>query len=151
MGCLVCERIETIKNGTNPYFVMELETGYVVMGDHQHFKGYALFLCKEHAIELHHLQEEYKLKYLKEMSIVAEAVYHVFKPEKLNYELLGNGDTHLHWHIFPRVTGDTPTIGPVWRLPMEEMYSDSNRLSEDELICMKRELKEEIEKLIQAH
>lgn len=85
------------------------------------------------------------------MSIVAEAVFHVFKPEKLNYELLGNGDTHLHWHLFPRLTGDTPTIGPVWKLPMEEMYSDSNRPGEEELICMKRELKEEIEKLIQAH
>jgi diadenosine tetraphosphate (Ap4A) HIT family hydrolase len=151
MGCMVCERVEMIKNGTNPYFVMELETGYVVMGDHQHFKGYTLFLCKEHVIELHHLKEEYKLKYLKEMSLVAEAVYHVFKPEKLNYELLGNGDTHLHWHLFPRVTGDTPTIGPVWRLPTEEMYSDTNRPSEDELNCMKQELKEEIEKLIHVH
>ena len=37
--CLICDRIEMIKNGTNPYFVKELETGYVVMGDHQHFTG----------------------------------------------------------------------------------------------------------------
>lgn len=150
MGCLVCERIKMIKDGTNPYFVMELETGYVVIGDHQHFKGYTLFLCKEHAIELHHLEEEYKLKYLREMSLVAEAVYNVFKPEKLNYELLGNGDTHLHWHLFPRVTGDTLKSGPVWWLPVEDMYSDSNRPGEAELNGMKNELKEEIEKLIRS-
>ena len=24
----------------------------------------------------------------------------------MNYELLENGDTHLHWHLFPRRNGD---------------------------------------------
>ena len=48
--CLICKRIEMIKNGNNPYYVKELETGYVVIGDHQHFKGYTLFLCKEHKL-----------------------------------------------------------------------------------------------------
>lgn len=46
--CFVCERISMIQEGNNPYFVKELETGYVVIGDYQHFKGYTLFLCKEH-------------------------------------------------------------------------------------------------------
>lgn len=32
--CLVCDRIGLIKEGKNPYFVKELETGYVVLGDH---------------------------------------------------------------------------------------------------------------------
>ena len=48
MSCPVCDRIQQTKDGANPYFVYELETGYVVLGDHQHFKGYTLFLCKEH-------------------------------------------------------------------------------------------------------
>ena len=56
--CIVCDRIRMIKEGKNPYFVKELETGYVVMGDHQHFKGYALLLYKEHVRELHELQPE---------------------------------------------------------------------------------------------
>ena len=51
MGCLICERIEQIQKGCNPYFVCELETGYVVLGDHQRFTGYTLFLCKEHETE----------------------------------------------------------------------------------------------------
>ncbi len=38
MGCLICERIEQIKRGENPYFVCELSTGYVVLGDHQRFQ-----------------------------------------------------------------------------------------------------------------
>ena len=28
-NCLVCERIQMIKENNNPYFVKELETGYV--------------------------------------------------------------------------------------------------------------------------
>lgn len=27
-NCMVCQRIEKIKKGENPYFVKELETGY---------------------------------------------------------------------------------------------------------------------------
>lgn len=44
--CLICDRIQMIKDNKNPYFVQELETGYVVIGDHQHFEGYTLFFVK---------------------------------------------------------------------------------------------------------
>ena len=35
--CGVCERIKETKAGENPFLVKELETGYVVIGDFQHF------------------------------------------------------------------------------------------------------------------
>lgn len=41
--CLICDRIKMIQRGDNPYFVRELETGYVVIGDFQHFKGILYF------------------------------------------------------------------------------------------------------------
>lgn len=145
--CLICDRIEMIKKGINPYFVKELETGYVVIGDHQYFRGYTLFLCKEHKTELHLLEEEFKNKYLQEMSLVAEAVYNAFDAEKMNYELLGNGDTHLHWHLFPRKNGDMPCKGPVWWLPKEEMYDDKNRPTDIELEKMKTRLLTELDKI----
>ena len=77
MSCLICDRIQMIKEGNNPYFVCELETGYVVLGDHQRFKGYTLFLCKEHVTELHQLTYDFKMKYLEEMALVAEALFNV--------------------------------------------------------------------------
>ena len=148
MACLICERIGMIKESTNPYFVYELETGYVVIGDYQHFYGYTLFLCKEHVAELHYLPKEIRLKHLEEMALVYEAVYNAFKPEKMNCELLGNGDSHLHWHFFPRVPGDTPQKGPVWWLPKEEMYCDTKKPNAIELGNMKEKLKIEIERLL---
>ncbi len=32
-SCFICKRIHQIKEGINPYFVKELETGYIVLGD----------------------------------------------------------------------------------------------------------------------
>lgn len=149
--CLICDRIKMIQTGTNPYFVKELETGYIVLGDHQHFNGYTLFLCKEHKTELFHLDHPTKVKFLEEMSIAAEAVSNAFGAEKMNYELLGNGDTHLHWHLFPRRSGDIENYGnhgrgPVWWYPMEKMYHENNRPSESELSAMKAKLLCELEK-----
>ena len=36
--CGICDRIKETKAGNNPFLVKELETGYVVIGDFQHFK-----------------------------------------------------------------------------------------------------------------
>lgn len=150
--CLICERIQMIKNKRNPYFVKELETGYIVLGDHQHFKGYTIFLCKQHKSELFELENNFKLKFLEEMSLVGEAVFKAFPGEKMNYELLGNGDSHLHWHLFPRVAGDIENYGnkgrgPVWWYPMELMYSDSKRPSSTELKALKAQLLTELNKI----
>ena len=95
-----------------------------------------------------------KMKYLEEMSVVAQAVAKAFGAEKMNYELLGNGDTHLHWHLFPRTGGDIEnygnnSTGPVWWYPREKMYSDDNRPSDAELEEMKKKLLGELEKLLQ--
>ncbi len=149
--CLICDRIEMIQNGTNPYFVKEMETGYVVLGDHQHFKGYTLFLCKQHETELFHLDKNFAAKFMQEMVLVADAVKSAFIAEKMNYELLGNGDTHLHWHLFPRSEGDIGSYGnhgkgPVWWYPRELMYSDENRPSAEALEEMKSALQTEIGK-----
>lgn len=146
--CLICERIEMIKNGANPYFVKELKTGYVVIGDHQRIKGYSLFLCKEHQTELHFLKPSFRDGFLHEMSIVAEAVYNAFKPDKLNYELLGAGKgLHMHWHIFPRRAGDTPKPGPVWQLG-DELHDDTYLPDKTELEDLKKRLNAELVKLI---
>ena len=145
--CLICERIELIKQGKNPHFVKELETGYVVIGDGQYFIGYTLFLAKEHVTELHQMESETKIKFLEEMSIVQEAVAKAFQAEKMNIELLGNGDAHVHWHLFPRKAGDMKGYGhngrgPVWWVPWEEMSSEEYQPKENDLRQLVNRLKE---------
>lgn len=110
--CEPCERIQQIKEGINLYFVAELETGYVVLGDHQ-----------------------------SEMAQVAEAVYFAFKPKKLNYELLGNGDPHLHWHIFPRHSNDVRLWGVTWNIDASIRNAEETKPSTEELQSMKEQLR----------
>ena len=152
--CLICDRIKMINEGTNPYFVKELDTGYVVIGDNQHFYGYTLFLYKHHEdkTELFHLDAEERNKFMAEMSLVAEAAAKTFGAEKMNYELLGMGDAHLHWHLYPRKTGDIEDYGnhgkgPVWWYPMEKMYSDDNRPSDEELKDMVAKLRKTLDEM----
>lgn len=152
MNCDMCNVIEQIKKGENPWFVKELETGYVILGWNQHFYGYSLFICKQHVVELFDLDVDYRMKYMLEMTKVAEAVKNAFGAEKINYECLGNGDIHLHWHIFPRKSGDLLDYGnkgkgPVWWLPKEIMWSDDNKPSSCELDKMKIMLLSELERL----
>lgn len=146
--CFICDRIELIKNKKNPYFVKELNTGYAVIGDYQYFHGYALFLAKDHLAELFDLPMDIRLEFLKEMSIMAEAVAKAFGADKMNYELLGNADSHLHWHLFPRREGDINVPGPVWMLPKEIMFAEENKIGGEKLERMVRQLREKLEELI---
>lgn len=151
--CDICKTIEKSLNEENPYFVRELKTGIVVLGWNQHFYGYTIFMCKKHVTELYDLEPDFQAQYLKEMVIVAQAVAEVFGADKMNYECLGNGDTHLHFHLFPRKHGDLGKYGnngkgPVWWLPQNIMWSDDNKPSTDELEKMKVMLNAEFDVLV---
>lgn len=146
-NCLICERIEQIKKGENKYFVCELEASYVVLGDSQFYKGYTLLLAKEHCTELHQLTKEMRSQYLEEMALVSEVLFKLYKPLKLNHELLGNRHPHLHWHLFPRHTDDPNIHNPIWII--EKATRNNTFLSDNELLEMKEKLKSEILKTYQ--
>jgi diadenosine tetraphosphate (Ap4A) HIT family hydrolase len=138
----MCDKQKSIKD--NPYFIMELQTEYVILGWFQRFKGYTVFNSKEHGPELHNLEQSFKMKHLEEMSIVAEAISNIFKPDKMNYELLGNGCSHIHWHLYPRVKGDTPIVSSIYQLSNEELFDESTRPNEEQREELKEKIKNEI-------
>ncbi|AYG01472.1 HIT family protein [Lactococcus allomyrinae] len=153
MSCFICERIEMIKNETNLYFVKELETGYVVIGDFQYFYGRTIFLCKEHVTELHYLESTFKQKHLEEMALVQEAVAKAFKAEKMNIEMLGNADSHVHWHLFPRQQGDLQPYaskGPVWWVPLEVMEGEAARPTNEKLAEMVETLRKTLDEVLES-
>ncbi|RYG67691.1 HIT family protein [bacterium] len=112
--CDICAKIEQIQRGTYPGFISELETGYIILGDSQYFRGYTLFLSKEPAPDLEDLPREIRYKFLTEMALVSEAVSAVIKPHKMNVESLGNVVPHLHFHLFPRQLTEPAPLSPVW-------------------------------------
>lgn len=150
MECFVCERIHQLENQEVPMLIRELETGYVVLGDFQYIEGYTVFICKQHKTELFDLEPEFRHKFMDEMVMTAEAVARAFKAEKMNYELLGTGNgVHMHWHLFPRHAGDTPSPGPVWAVPASIRQNDAVRPDPERREQLKARIKAELDWLIE--
>lgn len=68
----------------------------------------------------------------------------LFQSDKLNYELLGNGCPHIHWHLYPRVKDDTPIVSSVYQLPNSELFDEATRpyekLRKDRIASIKTEI-----------
>ena len=80
----------------------------------QAFEGYTFLTLKWHEEELYRLADKDRKRFLEDMSLVASALSRAFKPDKMNYELLGNSMPHLHWHLVPRYTSDPMWGRPIW-------------------------------------
>ena len=81
-------------------------------------------------------------------SNVPEAVFNAFKPQKLNYELLGNTDHHMHWHIFPRHDDDPLPNRTVWNIEKEVRNAESAKPDHILLQTLKEKLKDSLEIMI---
>lgn len=101
--------------------VAELEHCYVMLNRDQFFKGYCFVFTKKHVTELFHLDVESRSGIIEEMNAVAAALFRLFTPTKINYELLGNMVPHLHWHVVPRFTTDPLWPRPIWSEPHEPL------------------------------
>lgn len=139
-SCLICNRIQLIKEGKNEYFVKEMKTGYVVLEDFQYYKGYVIFLSKKHVLELHQMDKFLQKKFFEEMTLVSEAIYKAFNPVKLNYELLGNSEPHVHWHIIPRYKNDPNPKATIWSVDKAIRYSEKNKIKLEDLQILKYRL-----------
>ena len=101
--------------------IMELEHSFVVLNRDQFFPGYTLLFTKKHVTELFHLDRAVLTGLMEEVSRVAEALFTLFQPDKINYELLGNMVPHIHWHLVPRHAGEPLWPRPIWSEPHDEL------------------------------
>jgi len=101
--------------------VVELEHSFVVLNRDQYFPGYTLLFTKQHVTELFHLDRAVRSGLMEEVSGVAEALFTLFRPEKINYELLGNMVPHIHWHLVPRHEAEPLWPRPIWAEPHAEL------------------------------
>jgi diadenosine tetraphosphate (Ap4A) HIT family hydrolase len=99
--------------------IAELELCSVMLNRDQFFPGYTFVFPREHVTELFHLDREMRSALMEEVTSVAAALYNLFKPDKMNYELLGNMVPHMHWHLVPRFAADPLWPRPIWSDPHE--------------------------------
>ncbi|MFP1624409.1 HIT family protein [Streptomyces sp. 5K101] len=116
------DRIGSAERGENPTVLAGMRTGWAVMGDTQHLRGYCLLLYAGKANHLTDLPRDERARFLLDLSLLGEAVEQACRKHdkgfrRLNYEVLGNSWEHLHGHVHPRYHWEPEEFrhGPVWR------------------------------------
>jgi diadenosine tetraphosphate (Ap4A) HIT family hydrolase len=116
MPTLIHQRVELAQKGENPTVVCKMESGWVVLSDVQLMNGYCLLLADPVPPSLNDLPIPEREKFLRDMSIIGDALLEVTGAARVNYEILGNSDKALHAHIIPRYDAELEELrkGPVW-------------------------------------
>ena len=110
--------------------IAELEHCYVSLNRDQFFAGYCFVFTRDHLIELFHLDPATRQGVMEEVNRVARVLAELFRPTKINYELLGNMVPHMHWHLVPRFTDDPLWPRPIWSEPHEELLPTADQYAE---------------------
>jgi len=149
--CLICERIALAQAGRNPTLIMELASGYAVMGDDQFLPGYSLLLARDHIRELHDLSRLSRDDFLRDMALLGEAVARAMSPFKMNYAILGNTEQHLHCHVHARYEQEPERYrrGPITGYP-KELRGAEHRFAVEKHGHLLASIRAELEQLVRV-
>ncbi|MGW5068331.1 diadenosine tetraphosphate hydrolase [Streptomyces cyaneofuscatus] len=131
MGDWRSDRIGAALKGKNPTVLRQLAAGFAVIGDVQFLPGYSVLLVDEPDVQrLSDLPRPKRLSFLSDMDQLGEAVERVCRRmdpafRRVNLEILGNTDSFLHAHVWPRFEWEPSDVvsRPVWLYP-QECWSD---------------------------
>ncbi len=116
MSTLIHQRVELAREGKNPTVLARLESGWAVMGEVQILNGYCLLLPDPVVPTLNDLSLREREIFLREMTILGDAILAATGAVRINYEILGNSEPALHAHVIPRYQAEPENLraGPVW-------------------------------------
>ena len=86
------------------------------VSDHR-FPGRCVVTLRRHATELFELDSATRHAFADDMSTAAHAIASALRVTKMNYEILGNADPHLHCHLIPRRADEPNPKAPAWLHP----------------------------------
>ena len=115
------ERVESARAGTNPTVICRMPSGWAVLCDMQHLRGYTILLPDPVVGSLNDLDQAGRVAYLCDMTVIGDALLEVTDAFRINYAILGNSDPYLHAHIVPRYMNEPEEIrrGLPWSYPKE--------------------------------
>ncbi|MFF2554871.1 diadenosine tetraphosphate hydrolase [Nocardia sp. NPDC058058] len=148
------DRIGSALRGENPTVMRRLDAGFAVIGDVQFLPGYSVLLTDDPlAQRLSDLPRGRRLAYLADMDRLGEAVERVctrLDPafRRVNLEILGNTDSFLHAHVWPRFDWEPKHLvhNPVWLYPSEH-WSDPRHALTSQHGGLRQAIGEELDRL----
>ncbi len=120
--CWICQNLNQPSN----LVIRETKTSIAKLNPDQLFPGYTFITLKWHEEHLTSLPPRDQRRFLEDMTTIAHTLNKALQPDRINYELLGNAQPHLHWHLIPRYTTD-----PMWGRPVWAGSRRRKRLTED--------------------
>jgi len=141
--CPFCDWLRDIPAKEAHRVVAEMKASWLVLSASQAYRGYCMLIAKTHADEIFRLSEKDRRDFSDDLARAAEAIYNAFKPDKLNYEILGNQTPHLHYHIIPRRNTDPVDA----RYPIWGQRFDEPRMAHHDYRALAEQIAAELNKL----
>ena len=132
MITLIHQRVEGARAGANPTVICRMPSGWAVLGDSQFLRGYSLLLADPVVADLNALDDERRRLFLRDMTVLGDALLETTDAYRINYEILGNAAPALHAHVFPRYRTEPEELRrvPAWfydRALRESIPFDASR------------------------
>jgi len=123
-GCRVCARDPRGRGA-----LIETADCWISIWPEAPLPGYVCVISKTHVVEPYQLDEDAQVRFWLGCMAVAKGVAELLAPAKMNYEIHGNTDPHLHMHLFPRHANDVRVGYPNHcRVTFERSPEDVERL-----------------------
>lgn len=131
----------------HPGLICKMDSGWLVLADMQYLRAYCILMADPVVSSINDLSIEKRAEFLQDMAIAGDALLKVTGAYRINYAIMGNSDPFLHAHIVPRYS-DEPVAylhDQPWSYP-EEVVS-GKRLDAIESSDLRRDLRNQIEKI----
>jgi diadenosine tetraphosphate (Ap4A) HIT family hydrolase len=136
---MYCEENEKLQS--NMIKIAELKYSIVYLNRNQVLPGRCIVAFKGHKTEYFQLNKEENAGYFAEVALSAQAIFNLYKPDKLNYMTFGDNVPHVHVHVVPKYRdrpywgsgpGDEPKTlltDEEYQGAIEKLRNELNRLS----------------------
>lgn len=97
--------------------IVKLEVSDLCFVSDHRFPGRCVVILHQHATELFDLSLPVRHAFADDVSMAARAIKLAVNAFKMNYEILGNADPHVHCHLIPRQLDEPKSKVPAWLHP----------------------------------
>jgi diadenosine tetraphosphate (Ap4A) HIT family hydrolase len=137
------DRIGALLRGENPTEILRMKSGYAVLGDYQYLPGYCVLLRVPPAQSLNELSMSDRAQFMRDVTLIGDAIMDACHPAKLNYAVMMNLDMALHAHIQARYAWEPDQYrkGPAWNYPAEQRTDGKRSYSTAENVALKERIR----------
>ncbi len=103
-------QVAAARAGKEPRVAARMFSGWVLLGERQFVRGYALLLPDPVVPSLNSLATQERAQFLSDMARLGDALLKVTGAARINYAILGNAEPALHAHVIPRYANEPESL-----------------------------------------